>query len=114
MTTFADPTLDLEPLTVPTYEPELSLAGRFAAFDAANPHVFAHLERMTRDWLSAGHKRASIAQFFEVLRHQSGLSTSGDVWRLNNSWRAFYVRRLIAEHPEWADAFETREQRASP
>jgi uncharacterized protein YbaP (TraB family) len=50
---------------------------------------------------------------FERLRWESGIATEGDAYRLNNSYRAFYVRLLIERRPEWANKFEVRVQKAA-
>ena len=106
--------LELFPIVEPTYAPEATLAERFAAFHAQNPHVADALEVLAGQWLAAGHKRASMDALMHRLRWESGIQTRGDVWRLNNSWTAFYVRLLIERRPEWAEAFQTRRSQADP
>lgn len=108
------PTLfDLAPLVTPDYEPELTLAERFAAFHAANPHVADALEALAAQWLAAGNRRLGAKALVERLRWESGLRTQGEAYRINNSHVSFYARLLIERHPEWADAIETRELRAA-
>lgn len=104
--------LVLPDLVTPDYSPELTLAQRFEAFHGANPHVAHALEALAGQWMHRN-ERASIAALFERLRWESGIQTHGDAYRLNNSYRAFYVRLLIDRRPEWADAFETRVQKAA-
>lgn len=104
--------LVLPDLIAPDYTDAPTLAERFDAFHAANPHVAHALEVLAGQWLRTN-DRASIAQLFERLRWESGIQTHGDAYRLNNSYRAFYVRLLIERRPEWADKFETRTQKAA-
>jgi hypothetical protein len=107
MTAYADLELDLSPLTEPDYEPEASLADRFAAFHASNPHVADALERLAGQWLAAGHRKVGMKALVERLRWESGIRTTG-AYRINNSHVAFYARLLIERRPEWADCIETR------
>jgi hypothetical protein len=104
--------LVLPELVAPDYSPELTLSERFALFHEQNPHVAHALEVLAGQWL-ARNDRASIAALFERLRWESGIATEGDAYRLNNSYRAFYVRLLIERRPEWANKFEVRVQKAA-
>lgn len=104
--------LDLSPIAVPDYSPEMTLAERFAIFHQTNPHIAHALEALAAQWLTH-HDHVGIAALFERLRWESGIQTAGDAYRLNNSYRAFYSRLLIERRPEWADAFETRVQKAA-
>lgn len=99
-------------LVTPDYEPEATLAQRFEAFHAANPHVADALETLAAQWLGR-HDHVGIAALFERLRWESGIRTEGDAYRLNNSYRAFYSRLLIERRPEWADSFSLRIQKAA-
>ena len=100
--------LPLAPLVVPDYEPELTIAERFDAFHAANPHVADALELLARQWLDAGHKRVGIKALIERLRWEYGIRTEGDSFRLNNTLTSHYARLLIERRPEWADALVIR------
>lgn len=105
-------TFDLHPLVTPDYAPKASIQDRWEAWKVANPWVLPTLEHLVAAWLTAGHRRASIKQVWEVLRYQYG-QTTGDRFRANNDFTSRAVRDLIAMHPEWVDAFETRELRAA-
>lgn len=86
---------------------------RFESFHAKNPWVYKVLVNNTRMWVNRGHKRIGIKMLAEVLRWQYGMATVGDDFKLNNNFTSRYVRLIIAEHPEFADVFETRVLRAS-
>ncbi|AUH40502.1 hypothetical protein [Streptomyces sp. CMB-StM0423] len=94
--------------------PEAPCAGgwtiteRFHAFDAQNPHIYRALERRAARHLAAGLTRISLKDLFEDLRRQLPHGAGG----LNNNYTALYARKLIAEHPHWAGAFELRQRRA--
>lgn len=101
--------LDISTLTKPSYRSGASIQERFEAFDRANPWVYRAFVRLTRDWLRRGNKRIGIGMLTEVIRWQYGRQTLGDAFKINNDFRSRYVRRMIAEHPEWVGVFETRE-----
>ena len=90
-----------------------SIQARFERFHDANPWVLAKLEEMTAELVAAGRRRVGIAMLFEVIRWEQLRSTTGDPFRLNNSFRSRYVRIMLARHPEWGDVFETREIRSA-
>jgi hypothetical protein len=106
------PQLELFPIVEPTYDEEMSLPDRFAAFHEHNPHVADALEHLTEQWFAAGHKRASMDAVMHRLRWESGIQTHGDVYRLNNSWSAFYSRVLLDRRPEWTGRIQTRRSMA--
>lgn len=85
---------------------------KWAAFLAANPHVLDQLADAARQ-LSKGGKRVSINRVFEELRER--IHTTGDTWRLNNTYRRPAAEALIARWPaEFADLFELRKRRSRP
>ncbi|MFF3693203.1 hypothetical protein [Streptomyces sp. NPDC002221] len=86
-----------------------SFTDQFRAFDARNPHVYRAPERMAARRLAAGSARISLKGLFEDLR----LQLPYGVARLNNNYTALYARRLIDEHPHWAQVFELRRRRAA-
>lgn len=88
---------------------ELSaLDKKFWDFHKANPHVFTKLEELTKQAHDRGRKKIGIGMIFEVIRWNSFMATTGDPYKLNNSYRSRYVRILIQKHPEYKDLFETR------
>ncbi|MDF9717633.1 hypothetical protein INN71_02545 [Nocardioides sp. ChNu-153] len=103
--------LDLSPLVEPEYAAGLTLAERFEVFHATNPHIADALERLAAQWL-ARHQKVGVKALAEQLRWRTGVETTGEPWKINNSHVAFYARVLIARRPEWADAIETRVQKA--
>lgn len=109
------PLFDIAELITPDLEPTATIQEQFEAFDAANPWVYEALVTLTRDWLAAGHSRAGLKAFVEVIRWSYGRQTT-DEWspfRINNNLTSRFVRKLIDEHPEWSDVFATRELRAA-
>lgn len=84
-----------------------TLMDRFLAFDAEHPYVYRALERLAADRIAAGATRVGLKALFEDLRWQLPAGMRG----LNNNFTALYARKLIADHPHWASAFELRRRR---
>ncbi len=87
---------------------EDALDERFWRFHRDNPAVYRELCRLARLGRGRGRQRLSIGQLFEVLRWELPVSTNGDEFRLNNSFRSRYAR-LLEREPELAGSFELRE-----
>lgn len=102
----------LEVLVEPTYDHEATIQERWEQWKTANPWVIPTIEHLIAAWLAAGHKRASLKQVWEVIRYQYG-RTTGDRFKANNDFTSRAARDILARHPEWRDAIETRELRAS-
>ncbi len=85
-----------------------TIAERAAAFHAENPWVMRELIVLALEGVRAGHKRLGMAQLFEVLRWNQSLETMGDPWKLNNTYRAWYSRRIMELEPDLAGVFATR------
>lgn len=83
----------------------------FNAFDAANPHVYDNLVRLTKRLRTAGRRRVGIGHLFEVLRWEYAIQTDHkeSQYTLNNNFRSRYARKIIDEIPDLRDMFEIRE-----
>ncbi|WP_239010004.1 hypothetical protein [Streptomyces sp. 769] len=84
-----------------------TITDQFLAFDAEHPYVYRALERLTAERLAAGATRIGLKDLFEALRWRLPHGIRG----LNNNYTALYARKLIADHPHWAGAFELRRRR---
>ena len=91
---------------------EATLAERFEAFHAANPHVLAEMLRLARARLGRGETRIGVKALWEELRSTLEVQDGGDAYKLNNNYTALYARKLIEVCPELADAIEIRQRRA--
>ncbi len=85
-----------------------SLESRFWRFHRDNPSVFSELRKLALDILGTGCDRWSINGLFEVLRWQRAMRTTGDPFKLNNDYRAFYARLLMREESRLKNFFATR------
>lgn len=104
--------LDLSPLVTPDYEPDATIQERYEAWIAANSWVLEAMEKLVARWLCSGHARVGMKQMWEVVRWQYG-ETTGSTFKANNDFTSRVARDLLARHPEWADAIETRALRAA-
>jgi len=81
----------------------------FWQWHAANPHVYDRLVYLTRDLARRGRGRVGIGMLFEVLRWHH-LSTVGDAdgFKLNNNYRSYYARLIMAQEHDLDGVFELR------
>lgn len=91
---------------------DATIQGRWDAFVEANPHALTRLEQLAAAWIAAGRRRISTKTLWEVLRYETGLRTTGDVYKLNNTLTSRAARYLLDVHPEWEPYIETRTLRA--
>lgn len=93
-----------------------SLAWRWWEFHLAHPEVERGLVSLARQLLNRGYKHLGIGMLWETLRYHSMLGAKvpdEDVFRLNNSNRAYYARFLMEQHADLDGVFETRALTAS-
>lgn len=102
--------LDARPLELPFdgRHPTTALERSFWAFHAANPQVYARLRALALEARAAGVLTIGIAALFERLRWASQVETAGDPYKLNNNYRAFYARLLMAQEPTLRGLFRCR------
>jgi len=84
----------------------------FLAFHHAHPEVYIRLVAMARRWKAAGHDAVGIKMFFEVLRWERGLlpdRDAGEEFVLNNNFSSRYSRLIMANEPDLAGMFKTRQ-----
>lgn len=98
-------------LAGPTRADEIESAAR--RFDQEHPSVYYALVELAREERRAGVERGSIAALFEIVRRQHRMATAGrDDWLLNNSHRAYFARKIMANCRDLDGFFETRERRS--
>lgn len=94
----------------PKYNLE-TIEGKFAHFHRLNPHVYSRLRQLALDLKGRGRNKYGIAGLFEVLRWEHAMTTTDDDFKLNNNYRAYYARLLMANEPELDDFFAIRVQK---
>lgn len=86
-----------------------SVAERFEEFHAANPAIYKTLRWLARDWLTRTNgRKIGFPALYERARWELGLRSDGDQFLLNNNYRPYYSRLLMAQEADLAGVFETR------
>lgn len=89
-----------------------TIAEAFLAFHNKNPHVYALLVKLARKARQRGWEHLGISMIWEMARWRLGPETADDAGqpplKLNNSYRALYARRIMAQESDLAGIFETR------
>lgn len=80
----------------------------FKVFHRENPSVYDELRKLALKLRDKGIRRWGMKGLFEVLRWQRAIETSGDEFKLNNNYTAFYSRLLMENEQQLIDFFETR------
>lgn len=89
-----------------------SIDERFAAFDAANPHVLVELLRLARYKVTIGLRRISAKLLWEEARVSIRTNRLGE-YKLDNSLTASYARKLIELEPSLAGVIELRRRKGT-
>lgn len=85
-----------------------TITERAERFHAANPQIYAVAVKIARGIKAAGMAHYGIGAVWEILRYQS-LHIGGDIYRLNNNYRAFYARLIMQQEPDLEGFFATRD-----
>lgn len=86
---------------------------RFRDFHKANPSVYFTLVSLARQARDAGKTRVGIKCLVERARWDLWLQTTGDEFRINNSFVSRYVRLIEQCEPDLCGLFEKRTLRAA-
>jgi hypothetical protein len=92
--------------------PEATIEEAFWRFHRENPHVYHELVRLARAWRQRRSQKVGVGMLFEVLRWQMAMRTTGDTFKLNNNFRSYYARLIMAEERDLEGIFDTRSLRA--
>lgn len=91
----------------------LTRAERFEVFHRENPAVYAVMVSLARQWVArTGRDRVGIAALFERARWEIALVTGDPDHKINNDYRAYYARLIMAQEPGLAGLFEVRRSAA--
>lgn len=90
----------------------LSIQERFEQYHAEHPEVFAILVKLCYQLRASGHTHYGIKGIWERARWHFHVERGMAEYKLNNNFTSRYVRLIVAEHPDFAEFFETRELRA--
>lgn len=64
---------------------------------------------LARQAKAAGRSKAGIGMLWEALRWQYFITTTGDLYKLNNNHRSRYARLIMSLEPDLRDFFNVRE-----
>lgn len=93
--------------------PPTTTAERFAEFHLKSPDVYHTLVALARQWVErTGRRRLGIATLYERARWEIAVTTSDPDFKLNNSYRAYYARLIMAREPDLQELFATRKSQA--
>lgn len=93
---------------------DASIQEKFERFHKTNPHVYATLVRLARQYRARVGVTPGIGMLWEVMRWQLAMETRTDgAFKLNNDYRSRYARRIMQGEADLADAFETRQLKAA-
>lgn len=84
---------------------------KFEDYHRDNPDVYEALKKFALQAKRSGRTRLGIAMLYERVRWFTTIETSG-TFKVGNTWRAYYARKLMKEEPELAGFFETRKSKA--
>jgi len=88
--------------------PENTIREAFIRFHNDNLHVYEELVMLARRAKRAGSTKLGIGMLFEVLRWRHTLRTGGDDFKLNNNYRSYYARLIMAREPDLFGVFDLR------
>lgn len=87
---------------------------RFAEFHALHPEVYVELVKRTREALAAAPgRRVGIRMVWERMRWHFHVNGGLDGFKLNDGLTSRYSRLIMAQEPDLAGVFETRELRSA-
>tara|TARA_R110000868_G_scaffold71029_3_gene208424 strand:- start:2180 stop:2542 length:363 start_codon:yes stop_codon:yes gene_type:complete len=84
----------------------------FQDFDRENPKVWEMFCRFAHEAIASGRKVLSASLIVERIRWEVFVVTSGDDFKINNNFRAFYARKFMREYPVHGEMFRTRKSEA--
>jgi hypothetical protein len=85
----------------------------FWKFHMANPHVYALLVRLAREWKNQTGRKLGIKALFERARWEYSVRTTKTAPALNNNHTAFYARLIMEQERDLNGIFNTLEQRSA-
>jgi hypothetical protein len=89
-----------------------SIQEQFEEYHRLNPQVYQQFKRFAMELWAAGRRKMSAGLIFERIRWESAIKTiDPEGYKLNDRWEPRYARLLVAECPEFKDAFAFRRLR---
>lgn len=89
-------------------EQKESLREKFSKWHEANPHVYEHFERFTRQVIATGRKKCGAWLVINRIRWFTEIETHGGKFKISNDFIALYARMFMERNPEHAGFFTTK------
>jgi hypothetical protein len=80
----------------------------FEQFHLQNHHVWQLFEKYVLMIIQKDFKHYGAAAVFERIRWHVQIETTGQEFKLNNNYRAYYARKFEDEYPDYAGFFRIR------
>lgn len=84
------------------------LWNKFMRFHQANPHVYQIFKNTMIEAKEKGFNNIGIGFLAEVIRWNTNIKTFGDLYKIGNTYRAYYARLLMHDNPDYKGFFRTR------
>lgn len=101
----------------PNYKKEFAaykrsrIGKRAIEFDIENPKIWELFLRFAREIARSGRDKYSVNMIFERIRWHTIVETKENNFKISNDFRAYYARKIMAEHPEFRGFFTLRTTR---
>ena len=79
-------------------------------FDEENPYIYRLFRGLAINAYNAGHRKYSANGIFEYIRWYMSVERKDKTYKMNNNYRAYYARKLMAEDSRFESFFEIREK----
>ena len=81
---------------------------KFETYHVENPHVYDLFIRFAKEAKSTGRRTFSAKAIFERIRWHVDVETTGDQFKVNNNYPAYYARKMMEDYPEFDGFFKIR------
>lgn len=81
---------------------------RFQKFHHENPQVYELFKKISYQAKSKGFQNIGAQFIGEVMRWETGVKTTGDIFKINNDYLAYYARMLMEQEMGFKNFFRTR------
>lgn len=87
---------------------DADLVAAFWEYHRENPHIYRLFKRFALEAIDRGRKHLGAKMIFERIRWYTQVETTGDPFKINNNYHAYYARLFMRDHPDYDGFFRTR------
>ena len=87
---------------------ETRLERQFREFDRTNPHVWEKFVELALRAVDRGFTHYGAKTIVEIIRYHYDMRTTGERFRINNNFPAYYARKFHRLFPHLDGFFKTR------